>query len=247
MITHQVTAGNKQFAVLLDPDKCDIATLPHTIDVCLVAGVDFFLLGASLLRSRQMPNIIQIIKSLTRKPVILFPGDTSQVEASADAILLLSLISGRNPELLIGNHVRAAMNLQQSGLEILPTGYMIIDGGKGTSVSYMSQSMPIPHDKPDIASATALAGQMLGLKMIYLDTGSGALHTVSSEMLGAVKEVVNLPLFVGGGIKKPEQAAGLSRAGADIIVVGTAIEQDVSLASELVHAVHESSSGIYVK
>jgi len=234
--------GKKQIAVLIDPDKYRVDSIAQHIETCLFANVDFFLVGGSLMSKNYLPELMLLIKSLTTKPIILFPGDIYQIDPSADAILLLSLISGRNPELLIGNHVRSAPYLKQSGLEIIPTGYLLIDGGKHTSVVYMSQSIPIPYDKADIASATALAGQMLGHKIIYLDAGSGALHHIQPDMVNAVSKTVDIPLFVGGGIRKPGQAARLAQAGADIIVVGTAIEQDPALITGLAQAVHESSS-----
>ncbi len=239
--------GKKQIAVLIDPDKYRTDSIEKNIEICLSASVDFFLVGGSLISKNYLPELIRHIKSLTSKPLILFPGDIYQIDPSADAILLLSLISGRNPELLIGNHVRSAPFLKQSGLEIIPTGYLLIDGGKHTSANYMSQSIPIPYDKADIASATALAGQMLGHKIIYLDAGSGALHHIHPGMVKTVSKTVDIPLFVGGGIRKPEQAAQLARAGADVIVVGTALEQNPAFISDLAHAVHESSSIIHSK
>ena len=162
----------------------------------------------------------------------------------ADAILFLSLISGRNPELLIGNHVLAAPFLKLSPLEILPTGYLLVDGGVSTTVGYISNTMPIPSSKPDIAVCTAMAGEMLGLKLMYLDAGSGAINHVPFEMVTAVSQTIDLPVIVGGGIKKPESAYGMAKAGADVIVVGNAIEKDANLIHDLVQAVKNASNPI---
>jgi putative glycerol-1-phosphate prenyltransferase len=152
-----------------------------------------------------------------------------QINPGADAILLLSLISGRNPDLLIGKHVIAAPYLKRSGLEILPTGYMLIESGNSTTALYMSNSLPIPWNKDEIAVSTAIAGEMLGLKLIYMDGGSGADKPVSASMVRKVKQNISIPLVIGGGIRTPEAAAERFRAGADIIVVGNAIETDNSL------------------
>ena len=174
--------------------------------------------------------------------MILFPGSTYQVNKEADAILFLSLISGRNPELLIGNHVITAHLLQQSRLEIISTGYMLIDGGIMSSVQYMSNTVPIPHTKNDIAVSTALAGEMLGLKQIYLEAGSGAKFPVSESMISMVKNSINIPLIVGGGISTPERAAKSALAGADMIVIGNIVEKDPMIVKDISHAVHSQSN-----
>jgi putative glycerol-1-phosphate prenyltransferase len=171
-------------------------------------------------------------------PVIIFPGNAMQINQHADALLFLSLISGRNPEMLIGRHVLAAPLLKKSLLEVIPTGYMLIDSGAPTSVSYMSGTVPIPHDKNDIASCTAMAGEMLGLKLIYLDAGSGARYPVSPSMIAAVKKSVKIPLITGGGIRTPEKAYELCGAGSDMIVIGNVLEKDSSLLAEFSSAVH---------
>jgi putative glycerol-1-phosphate prenyltransferase len=181
------------------------------------------------------------MKSKSNIPAILFPGNSFQLSYKADAILFLSLISGRNAELLIGNHVISAPFLKVSPLEIIPTGYMLIEGGVMTSVQYMSNTNPIPNTKPDIAMCTAMAGEMLGLKQIYMDAGSGAQKPVSAEMITAVSSTISIPLIVGGGIKSPEQASINVAAGADVIVVGNAIEKDPSLIKEISAAIHEHS------
>ncbi|MCB0813121.1 MAG: phosphoglycerol geranylgeranyltransferase [Flavobacteriales bacterium] len=166
------------------------------------------------------------VKDLSDRPVVLFPGSPAQLSGHADALLFLSLISGRNPELLIGHHVTSAPTVKALGLEAIPTGYLLVDGGRMTTAHYVSQTSPIPHDKPGIAAATALAGELLGLKAIYLDTGSGAPRTVAPDMVKAVRQAVDLPIIVGGGIRSTEQAQALCEAGADMLVVGTAFEED---------------------
>ena len=170
--------------------------------------------------------------------MILFPGNNYQLCEEADALLLLSLISGRNPEYLIGQHVVAAPLIKESGIEAIPTGYLLIDGGKISTTSYITQTVPIPADKPDVAVATALAGEQLGLKLIYLEAGSGAANPVSAEMISAVKKNVSLPLIVGGGIRSGAQAEAACQAGADIIVVGNILEKAPELLMELSLAVH---------
>ncbi len=195
--------------------------------------VDFFFVGGSLVTHYTQPDIIALIRQHTQTPVVLFPGNPLHIEPTADAILLLSLISGRNPDFLIGQHVVAAPLLKQSGLEILPTGYMLVDSGTQTTVSYISGTTPLPYDKPGVAACTALAGEMLGLKLIYLDAGSGARRPVPPALIAAVRETVSVPLVVGGGINSAEKAYDAFRAGADLIVVGNGIEQNPDLLPEL--------------
>ena len=180
---------------------------------------------------------IDLVKSSTSIPVVLFPGNTLQICPKADAILFLSLISGRNPEMLIGKHIIAAPYLRSTSLEIIPTGYMLIDSGKQTAASYMSNSQPIPADKTDIAVCTAMAGEMLGLRVIYLDAGSGAINPVSELMIREVKNNISAPLIVGGGIDSPEKAIKACKAGADIIVVGNAIEKNPEMIYSIATAI----------
>jgi phosphoglycerol geranylgeranyltransferase len=184
--------------------------------------------------------VVQKVKKETDIPVIIFPGSPSQVTRYADALLYLSLISGRNPELLIGQHVISAPIVRQSGLEIISTGYMVIDGGAPTTVSYISNAAPIPHDKNEIAVCTAMAGEMLGMKLIYMDAGSGARRPITETMISAVASHIDIPLVIGGGITNPEKAYLNCKAGADIIVVGNAIEKDFSLLREMSDAVHSN-------
>lgn len=235
-ILNKKKAGQKLFAILVDPDKF---TAKGFLDTIINSGVDLLLIGGSLLTNGNLEECIQEIKSKTDLPVLIFPGNVLQVNKHADGILLLSLISGRNAEMLIGNHVLAAPLLKKSGIEIIPTGYVLIDGGRATSVSYISNTTPIPADKYDIAACTAIAGEQLGLKMIYLEAGSGAVNVVSEAMISEVKKNIEIPLIVGGGINSPEKALACCKAGADVIVIGNAAEKDmnlIKLVSEIVHS-----------
>jgi len=230
--------GQKSFAVLIDPDKVDHSMLDELMDLSTTANVDYFLVGGSLVISNHLDDVVQHIKQNCSIPVILFPGSPTQLSKYADALLYLSLISGRNPELLIGQHVVSAPAVKQSGLEILSTGYMVIDGGAPTTVSYISNASPIPHDKNEIAMCTAMAGEMLGMKLIYMDSGSGAKRPITETMIEKVAETISIPMVIGGGIIEPEKAYRNCKAGADVIVVGNAIEKDSSLIKEMSAAVH---------
>ena len=185
-----------------------------------------------------MDQCLQLIRKNCSIPTVLFPGSPSQVSKYADALLYLSLISGRNAELLIGQHVVSAPMVKKSGLEVMSTGYMVVDGGAPTTVSYISNSSPLPSDKSEIAVCTALAGEMLGMKLIYMDAGSGAKNPISETMITKVAQSISVPLIVGGGIVDPEKAYLNCKAGADVIVVGNAIEKDSSLIREMADAVH---------
>lgn len=234
--------GKKSFAVLVDPDKTNLSQLDTLLSLGEQAAIDYWFVGGSLVISNQLDELVQQIKKNSSIPVILFPGSPSQVTRHADALLYLSLISGRNPELLIGQHVLSAPFVKQSGLEILSTGYIVIDGGAPTTVSYISNATPIPSDKDDIALCTALAGEMLGMKLIYMDAGSGAKQPISTAMIKRVSSQIAVPLIVGGGIKTPEKAIENCQAGADLIVVGNAIEKNSKLLSEMSVAIKNSSS-----
>jgi len=225
--------GRKQLAVLIDPDKSGQERLHHLADSCNTAAVDFIFVGGSLMTSNYLEDCLAILKNNTAIPLVLFPGDIMQISAKADAMLLLSLISGRNPDLLIGKHVVAAPYLKECGLELIPTGYMLIESGNTTTALYMSGTLPIPSNKPDIAVCTAMAGEMLGLKTIYMDAGSGAQFTINSDMISAVKQKINIPLIVGGGIRDAATASSIAQAGADVVVVGNAIETDSSLIRQI--------------
>ena len=237
-LLQQKTKGQKSFAVLIDPDKVTPEKIDELTTLAMDARADYLLVGGSLVISNQLDEVVQQIKKNCDIPVILFPGSPSQVSRYADALLYLSLISGRNPELLIGQHVISAPFVKQSGLEIISTGYMVIDGGAPTTVSYISNASPIPADKNEIAMCTAMAGEMLGMKLIYMDAGSGAKRSISESMIEKVAQVIEAPLVIGGGITDPEKAYRNCKAGADVIVVGNAIEKDASLIKDMADAVH---------
>ncbi|HMH23317.1 MAG TPA: geranylgeranylglyceryl/heptaprenylglyceryl phosphate synthase [Puia sp.] len=230
--------GQKSFAVLIDPDNVNSGKIDELSALVVSAEVDYLLVGGSLVISNHLDEVVQHIRRNCPIPIILFPGTPSQVSRYADGLLYLSLISGRNPELLIGQHVISAPAVRQSGLEIISTGYMVIDGGAPTTVSYISNASPIPADKNEIALCTAMAGEMLGMKLIYMDAGSGARHPIREEMIGMVAASIEVPLVIGGGIRDPEKAYLNCKAGADLIVVGNAIEKDPSLIMEMASAVH---------
>lgn len=235
-------SGRKAFAVLVDPDKVSTQQVAMLSQQCNEAQVDFVFVGGSLMVTQHLDECIQTFKSNSDIPVILFPGSPSQVSRYADALFYLSLISGRNPELLIGAHVVSAPMVKASGLEIISTGYMVIDGGAPTTVSYMSHSAPIPHDKDDIALCTALAGEMQGKHVLYMDAGSGAKRPITEKMIARVASQTQIPLIVGGGITDPERAYLNCKAGADVIVVGNAIEKDPLLIKEMAAAIHQTIS-----
>ncbi len=227
--------GLKQLAVLIDPDKINY----RLIDLSKKNGVDHLLIGGSIVTESNITICIQEIKKRCSIPVTIFPGSYLQLSNEADAFLLLSLISGRNPELLIGNHVMAAQSLKKSKLEIIPTGYILIDAGESTAVQYISNTMPIPANKPEIAVATAIAGELLGLKLIYLEAGSGALHPVNECIIKSVRKAIDLPIIVGGGINNSTKVKNALNAGADMIVIGNALEQNENHIIEFAEVVHK--------
>lgn len=237
----QCQQKRKQLAVLVDPDKQTIKETERTARCAADAGVDYFFVGGSLLVNNQLEECVKTLKENSQIPVVLFPGNTMQMSWKADAILFLSLISGRNAEMLIGRHVIAAPYLRMSPLEVISCGYMLVESGKTTAVQYMSNTMPIPADKLDIAICTAIAGEMLGLKLLYLEAGSGARQCVPTEMIEQVKQSITIPLIVGGGINTVEKTSSACKSGADIIVVGTAFEQNPNLIHEIANAVHKTT------
>ncbi|MCB0481885.1 MAG: geranylgeranylglyceryl/heptaprenylglyceryl phosphate synthase [Flavobacteriales bacterium] len=225
-------AQKKGLAVLIDPDKMDQKSLQKRIKLCNVNQVDFIFIGGSLVAGNSMDDAISEIKQLTSIPVIIFPGSVYQISKKADALLFLSLVSGRNPEYLIGNQVIAAPYIKKLGIEALSTAYMLIDAGAMTTASYISGSAPIPANKPSIALATAQASELLGFRNVYLDAGSGAQDCIGQEMINKVAREIKLPLIVGGGITNPEKIKMAWEAGADVVVVGNAIELRPSLIQE---------------
>ncbi|MBK6265603.1 geranylgeranylglyceryl/heptaprenylglyceryl phosphate synthase [Marivirga sp. S37H4] len=232
-----VSEGKKAFALLIDPDKVqNLQELQRVIHTAIECKVDFFMVGGSLILSDFLGPCISHIKALTEIPVVLFPGNNQYIDLQADAIFYLSLISGRNPDLLIGQHVLSAPILKRSQMEVWPTGYMLIDGGNKTSVSYMSNTTPIPKDKYDIAMSTAIAGELLGQQLIYMDAGSGADQMISERMIASVKRAIDIPLIIGGGINNVQKAKSAWKSGADVIVVGNAIEKDPELLIEITEA-----------
>ena len=233
--------GKSGFAVLVDPDKVAPSDMQYLAELCNDAGVDFLLMGGSLVVDHQLDACIQRFKADSDIPVSLFPGSPAQVTPYADALLYLSLISGRNPELLIGQHVISAPAVKASGLEVISTGYMVIDGGVPTTVSYISHASPIPANKPDIALCTAWAGELQGKHIIYMDAGSGARNPISTEMIPKVSSHIDIPLFVGGGIQTPDKVWANCQAGAQVVVVGNAIERDPMLIKELAQATRVQS------
>ena len=218
-------SGKKVLALLIDPEKQDPSDLSKTIRAAEEARVDIILVGGSL-TSSPIDDTLQVISKSSHIPVVLFPGNLLQISKHADGILLLSLISGRNPEYLIGNHVMASGFLKKSRLEIIPTGYILVGQNNHTSVAYMSNTIPIPAGKTDIILATALAGEQLGLKLIYLEAGSGASEMVQPETIKNLKQELSIPLWVGGGIKTADNIRQLYAAGADGVVVGNAVEEN---------------------
>jgi len=236
-INNAYKEGRKLMFVLLDPDKFDMAGAEQYFSSLNAEGVDAFLVGGSLITHGSIGQTIQTVKQFTDVPVCIFPGNYRQIDPSADAILFMSLISGRNPDFLIGNQVVAAPLLKNSTLEIIPTGYMLIDGGKLTTAHYMSNTLPIPADKPEIAACTALAGQMLGMKCIYADAGSGASNPLSVDFVKTLSSYISIPLIAGGGIKDAETAKNILNAGATAIVIGNAAEQSPQLIRQIIQTI----------
>jgi phosphoglycerol geranylgeranyltransferase len=210
----------KQYFILLDPDDFSAKSAANIVKTAEEAGVDAVLVGGSLVRGDCIENFIAEIKSSSKLPIILFPGDASQIANNADAILFMSLVSGRNPDFLIGQQVKGAVRIAHGKIEPISMAYMLVESGVTTSVEFMSNTRPLPREKTDIAAAHALAAQFLGMSMIYLEAGSGAKLSVPDEMISAVKNSVNIPLIVGGGIRNAESAKQKFSAGADILVTG---------------------------
>lgn len=221
----------KSIALLLDPDKTKGDSLKNIINIASESSTDYILTGGSLTFNR-IDNLIESIKNLCSIPVILFPGNLLQLTLKADVIFLLSLISGRNPELLIGSHVIAAPYLKDAREKLVSVGYILINCGTKTSVEYISQTEAIPSNKPDIVVATALAGEMLGLGMIYLEGGSGAAKPVPVNIVKAVRENISIPIAVGGGIRDKKEIEEFFNAGADLIILGNGCEKNPDLLSD---------------
>jgi phosphoglycerol geranylgeranyltransferase len=231
----KIAATGRKLAILIDPEKLSVPSILSTIFAANENSVSMILVGGSLMSTR-LDSVIEVIKQNTKLPVVSFPGSILQLSPKADALLLLSLVSGRNPDYLIGNHVLAAPYIHRSNLEVIPTGYILVDGGTVTSVEYVSNTRPIPANKIDLVVATAIASEMLGQKLIYLEAGSGALNHIPAEVIREVKKSISIPLIVGGGINTCDKAQQIFEAGADMIVVGTAVEQNLNKLEQIVKA-----------
>ena len=228
-LADKASKGIKSLVVLIDPDDVEEAQLMHILNISLENKVDYFFVGGSLVTSGNIGRVVETIKSYCNVPVVIFPGNAMQIHPSADAILFLSLISGRNPDLLIGQHVVSAPLLKRSNVEVVPTGYMLIHPGHPTSVTYMSNTQPIPRDKPSLAVSTAMAGEMLGLRLLYMDAGSGAESPITVKMIRQVKKNTNAPLIVGGGLNTSQKVREALEAGADVVVLGNGIQKNPNL------------------
>ena len=227
------------YIVLIDPESGSSEKLISSAEKCRKYGADAIFIGGSLVSSNSLDNLISEIKKNVTIPVVLFPGGAYQISKEADAMLFMSLISGRNPNYLIGEQVIAAPLIKKMNIETIPTGYMLIESGRTTSVEFMSSTKPIPRDKPAIAAAHAMAAELLGMKIVYLEAGSGALYPVSDTMVEVVSGSVSIPVIVGGGIKTPEDAASKVKKGASFIVTGNVIENsNPEIIKEFADAVH---------
>jgi len=225
--------GEKLLAILLDPDKIVIHNLSETISKIETNNVDYILVGGSVVENGLTDIIVKKIKKLTSIPIILFPGDFSQISNNADALLFLSLISGRNPEYLIGQQVKSVNKLKETSLEIIPTGYILIDGGVETSVQKVSKTTPISQSNMEDITMTAMAGELMGKQLIYLEAGSGATKAVNQEIIKNVSENISIPLIVGGGIRSKKLLKNAYLNGADMIIIGTAFEENNNILTSI--------------
>ena len=226
------------YVVLIDPDRKNESSLEARVESANQNDIDVLFVGGSLMMDGKCNDRVRRIKEASTIPVVFFPGGVSQLNNHYDAMLFMSVISGRNPHYLIGEQTIAAPLVKDLGIETIPTGYMLLDGGAGSTVEFMSGTRPIPMNRSDVAVAHALAGQYLGMKLIYLEAGSGAKEPVSESLVRQVHEAVDVPLIVGGGIRTPEMAAERVKAGASIIVTGTVIEEDSTLTADFANAIH---------
>lgn len=233
IIQENIDIKKKSLAILVDPDKFDNIKF-EAIEAKYISKIDFVFIGGSLIITQKTHEVINKLKEIFVVPIIMFPGNAIHLCSGLDGILFLSLISGRNPDFLIGQQVIAAPLLKNSGVEILPTGYMLIDGGNQTTANYMSQTQPIPNDKAEIAVCTAMAGEMLGLKLIFMDAGSGAKQSINGKMIKAVKSNINIPLIIGGGINTLQKAHDAFEAGADMIVIGNLMEENTQSLNDII-------------
>ena len=228
--------NQKQIAILIDPDK-------HSSEVKLLLLIKkinklspaFIFIGGSTVNVQDFKSCFSVLKENTTIPLVIFPGSHIQIDDKADAILFLSLISGRNPDFLIGHQVEAAHKIKQLDIEVIPTAYMLIDGGKNSSVAYVSQTSPIPSDQISIAINTAIAGELMGMKAVFMDAGSGAIDSISSEMINEVSRNISVPLIIGGGLKTIEDVENTLNAGATVAVIGNKIEENIDFLLDLMN------------
>jgi phosphoglycerol geranylgeranyltransferase len=223
-----------ELVVLVDPDKAEESSLKKLLESCVAHQMNYVLVGGSYVPQGRTGRVLRFMKEVAPElKYIIFPGHPSQISPEADALLLLSLMSGRNPDYLVGHHIQSAHTLQKSGLELFPTSYILIDGGKTTAVQYISNTQPIPPQEVGLVTATALAGQQLGMKLVYMDAGSGANQAIPEPLIEAVVKTVDVPLIIGGGMRTPEQVLTRAQAGAQWLVVGNALEKDPFLLHEM--------------
>ena len=232
-ILGSIEKGERLLAVLIDPDKMEIEQIPKFMVKVNSSIVSHVFIGGSEVKKEACDHVVSIVKQHTQLPIVLFPGDVTQITDKADGLLFLSLISGRNPEYLIGKHVESISKLKRTNLEVISTGYILVENGKETSVQRVTGTKPLPRDNPKEIVDTAHAGQLLGMKLMYLEAGSGASEPVTTGIIKEVKKTIDIPLIVGGGIKSKSQLEMTFNSGADLVVIGTAFEEDLSFFDEL--------------
>ena len=227
-IYRKICERTGQIALLIDPEKAlDPKELAELVKKAEFAGIHYFFVGGSTVLRSDVERVVTALKKSSNIPVVLFPGASHQLSQEADALLFLNLISGRNPDFLIGHHVQCAEEVDAMDIEVIPTSYILIDGGKMSSVAYISQTTPIPRDQANIILKTALAGQLMGQRLTYLDAGSGALEPVSENVIQFLRSRLKTPIIVGGGIQRTETMEQLAAAGANILVIGNKIEENI--------------------
>lgn len=245
-ILQRISNENELVAVLIDPEKCDPrehgdGELNELIKKSEFAKVDFFFVGGSTVTREAFNRVIDHLKENTQIPLVIFPGASHQISEKADGLLYLSLISGRNPDFLIGHHVMSANEVFAMDIEVIPTGYILVDGGTNSSVAYVSQTTPIPYNKSGIILSTAKAGILQGKKLIYLDAGSGAKNHVPAEVIKGVSDL-KIPVIVGGGIRSIDEIRSLHKAGANVVVIGNKLEEDIDFLLDIKSYITETKN-----